>query len=63
MCHRVFKRGHDCTAICSYNAYNCRDFSTQHQAQQVYNYCMAAVGYDVHRLDGDNDGIACEALP
>jgi hypothetical protein len=24
----------------------------------------AAFGYgDIHRLDGDNDGVACEALP
>lgn len=23
---------------------------------------MAQVGYDVHRLDADNDGIACEGL-
>jgi len=39
--------------------YNCADFSTQPEAQQVYEEC----GTDVNRLDGDNDGIVCEALP
>ena len=51
------------TWTCSANLYNCRDFSTQAAAQAVYEYCMVQVGYDVHRLDGDNDGVACEALP
>lgn len=51
------------TVICSYKAYNCSDFSQQSQAQYVYDYCMVRVGYDVHQLDGDNDGIACESLP
>lgn len=39
--------------------YNCDDFETQEEAQAVYNQC----GEDVNRLDGDNDGIVCEALP
>ena len=38
---------------------NCSDFSTQAEAQQVLN----AFSGDPHRLDGDNDGIACESLP
>ena len=49
--------------ICSYNAYNCSDFKTQAEAQRVYDYCMKKVGYDVHRLDKDKDGVACESLP
>ncbi len=49
--------------ICSYNAYNCSDFKTQAEAQKVYDYCMQKVGYDVHRLDRDKDGVACESLP
>lgn len=49
--------------ICSYNAYNCPDFSTQAEAQYVFDYCYQQVGFDVHRLDADNDGIACENLP
>lgn len=39
--------------------YNCDDFATQEEAQAVYNQC----GDDVSRLDGDKDGIVCEALP
>ena len=49
--------------ICSYNAYNCSDFETHAEAQEVYDYCMQKVGYDVHRLDRDKDGVACESLP
>lgn len=53
----------NCT-ICSYDAYNCSDFSTQAEAQACYDYCYALVGYDVHQLDGnDGDGIVCESLP
>lgn len=50
-------------SICSYDAYNCSDFSTQAAAQSCFDYCMALVGYDVHRLDADNNGVACESLP
>ena len=44
---------------CSFDAYNCGDFSTHDEAQSVYEAC----GNDVHRLDRDNDGLACESLP
>ncbi|MEK7632240.1 MAG: thermonuclease family protein [Patescibacteria group bacterium] len=48
---------------CSSNTYNCSDFSTHAAAQAVYDCCMAQVGSDIHRLDGnDNDGLACESL-
>jgi hypothetical protein len=45
-------------------AYNCNlsDFSIQAQAQSCYDYCIAQGAGDIHRLDGDNDGIACESL-
>ncbi len=42
-----------------YYDYNCSDFVTQEEAQRVYEQC----GTDVNRLDGDKDGIVCEALP
>lgn len=45
---------------CSRNSYNCPNFSTHDQAQACFNYCKQTVGYDVHRLDRDNDGLACE---
>jgi len=48
---------------CSGNVYNCENFNTQGGAQACFGYCWTVRGYDVHRLDGDNDGIACEALP
>jgi len=46
--------------ICSYNAYNCGDFSTHAEAQKVFDMCGSG---DVHKLDRDGDGIACESLP
>jgi hypothetical protein len=37
--------------------------STHAAAQACFDYCMDVTGRDIHRLDGDNDGIACESLP
>ncbi|WP_425440477.1 excalibur calcium-binding domain-containing protein [Prauserella shujinwangii] len=37
---------------------DCRDFASQDEAQAV----LDADPSDPHRIDGDNDGIACEAL-
>ena len=48
---------------CSGDIYNCSDFGTHAEAQACYEHCMQVVGRDVHRLDGNSDGIACEALP
>jgi hypothetical protein len=42
--------------------YNCDDFSTQEEAQSVLDKCSKN-GLDVHGLDGDKDGEACESLP
>lgn len=39
--------------------YNCSDFSTQAEAQKVFD---ASPG-DPYRLDGDQDGEVCESLP
>lgn len=50
------------SVICSYNAYNCSDFSTHAEAQSVYEQC-GGVANDVHKLDRDKDGLACESLP
>jgi micrococcal nuclease len=51
------------TCDCSSNKYNCSDFTTHKDAQSLFECCLDKVGYDVHRLDADNDGLACEALP
>lgn len=44
--------------------YNCADFRSQPEAQQVYNRCSTlGTDMDVYGLDGDKDGMVCEALP
>ena len=42
--------------------YNCDDFSTQEEAQSVYDKCSKN-GFDVHGLDRNGDGVACQNLP
>jgi hypothetical protein len=48
---------------CSGDSYNCSSFSTHRQAQACFSYCISQGRGDIHRLDGDNDGVACESLP
>jgi len=43
----------------NYSDLNCDDFLTQGEAQKVYEQC----GSDINRLDGNNDGVACQSLP
>ena len=47
--------------ICSYDAYNCSNFKTRAEAMKVFSQC-GGIKKDVHRLDADKDGIACESL-
>ncbi|MBU1255395.1 excalibur calcium-binding domain-containing protein [Patescibacteria group bacterium] len=47
--------------ICSINAYDCSDFETQKEAQGIYEHC-GGTNNDIHKLDSDNDRIACESL-
>ncbi|HWO07090.1 MAG TPA: thermonuclease family protein [Candidatus Paceibacterota bacterium] len=47
---------------CSSNKYNCSDFSTHAEAQAVFEQC-GGVDNDVHKLDSNKDGEACESLP
>ncbi|MCX6740022.1 MAG: excalibur calcium-binding domain-containing protein [Candidatus Parcubacteria bacterium] len=42
--------------------YNCADFATQPEAQKFFKNA-GGPSQDTNRLDGDNDGTACEALP
>ncbi len=42
--------------------YNCEDFTTQPEAQKFFDNA-GGPSQDTNRLDGDNDGEACEALP
>jgi hypothetical protein len=48
---------------CYADLYNCSDFATQAEAQACYEYRLGQGAGDIHRLDGDNDGVACESLP
>lgn len=48
--------------ICNSNYYNCGDFSSQKDAQSAFEAC-GGTSYDIHYLDGDENGIACESLP
>ena len=47
--------------ICIVNTYNCDDFETQGEAQMVLDECGA--NEDIHALDRDGNGLACESLP
>ncbi len=41
--------------------YNCNDFKTQKEAQDLF-LKMGGLQHDIYRLDADKDGIACEDL-
>lgn len=44
---------------CSGDVLNCDDFAGPYDAQACFNYC-GGVNNDIHRLDRDGDGNACE---
>ncbi len=46
---------------CSTNTYNCTNFSSQEEAQTVFEMCGGTAN-DVHELDRDQDGSVCESL-
>lgn len=48
------------TCDCSGNHYNCPDFNTHASAQACYEYCKSIGRGDVHGLDRDDDGTACD---
>ena len=52
------------TAPCSCTGgdLDCDDFYSQYAAQRCYEYCVNQGYGDIHNLDGDNGGEACEAL-
>lgn len=45
---------------CSSSLYTCSDFSSWSVAQACFTHCQVTAGYDIHNLDPDRDGIACE---
>jgi hypothetical protein len=38
-------------------------FATRAQAQQCFEYCFRQTGQDIHQLDPNLNGMACENLP
>jgi len=46
---------------CSHDRYNCSDFSTQEDAQACYWACGALSLGDIHRLDLDDNRVACDS--
>jgi endonuclease YncB( thermonuclease family) len=46
---------------CIAGLYSCDDFSTQAEAQICYDYCRALDLGDIHNLDSDGDGLACNS--
>ena len=50
-------------ATCEENVYNCSNFKTQEEAQEVYETCNTPDNRDRHGLDRDGDGVACQSLP
>jgi hypothetical protein len=47
---------------CSQDTYDCNEFKTHQEAQKLYELC-GGVENDIHWLDGNKDGDACESLP
>ncbi len=47
--------------VCESDTFNCDDFTTQEEAQDVFDECFPDFG-DVHGLDGDGNGVVCESL-
>lgn len=53
----------DAFCVAAEKDYNCADFKNQPEAQAVYNRCKGlGQNMDVYHLDGDKDGVVCEAL-
>jgi micrococcal nuclease len=47
--------------LCEKDIYECDDFATKAQATLLFGTCGGTAN-DVHKLDADRDGIACEEL-
>jgi|SRR3989344_4600950 len=50
--------------LCTANRYDCSDFRNLEDAQDIYEMCRDFQDGipDVHQLDRDGDGIACESM-
>jgi len=50
------------TCSCSGDDLNCADFFTDEDAQACMEYCISIGAGDIHKLDGDNNGLACDGV-
>lgn len=50
----------DGACSCNGDNLNCTDFSSHASAQACYEYCKSQGKGDIHKLDRDGDGSACE---
>ncbi|RIK41288.1 MAG: hypothetical protein DCC57_19005 [Chloroflexi bacterium] len=48
------------THAAAFALYTCSSFPNWSAAQACFNQCRLTVGYDIHGLDEDGDGVACE---
>lgn len=46
--------------MCDHDFLDCKNFSSFDAANIAYSYCYSLVGRDIHHLDNDGDGVACE---
>lgn len=46
---------------CVADLYNCPDFSSARAAQACFAFCVSQNTGDIHQLDRDQDGLACES--
>ena len=46
--------------VCSSDLYHCMDFTSAASARECYKYCVSLGVGDIHGLDEDKDGLACE---
>ncbi len=44
---------------CEVDELDCKNFANQRTAQDLYEAC-GGIDFDIHKLDEDKDGIACE---
>jgi micrococcal nuclease len=53
------------TGVCScdYNQYNCANFASRSEAQSCFDHCVEQGAGDVHLLDSNGNGLACENIP
>jgi hypothetical protein len=49
--------------LCDRNRFRCDWFETQEDAQECFDLCVSQGAGDIHGLDDDKDGVACEELP